>query len=278
MPVPEETRARCAAHVGRVRETRDAMAPEPARRLQALLDLDVTLREGDALPPAWHWVYLAETVPQADLGADGHERLGLFLPPAPFARRMWAAGDIAIHAPLTLGTPALRRSTVVSVVFKTGRTGELCFVEVRHEIEQGGEPRLVETQTIVYRERGLPETALRSPDDPVPEGWRVHADLQLFGYSALTHNAHRIHWDRDHCREVEGYPGLVVHGPLLATRLAEALRATRPEPPVRFAFRARAPVFETTPIRVEIDPRARGEARLLRSDGREAMSASMAWS
>jgi 3-methylfumaryl-CoA hydratase len=274
MPVDETVRAACEAHVGRSRTVEDAMSPVPARRLEAVLDREPSAAVGDPLPPTWHWAYFADEVRQSDIGADGHERLGLFLPPVPFPRRMWAASEVAIHAPLVLGEPARRVSTIRAVEFKSGRSGDLCFLRIGHEFHQRGAVRVEEAQTVVYRDRGLPEAALRAPGDPVPEGFFVHDDMQLFRYSAVTHNGHRIHWDRAFCREVEGYPDLVVHGPLLATHLAEALRAGREAWPTRFAFRAVAPVFVTTPIRVEAEG---GAGRILRSDGRKATVAEMAW-
>lgn len=260
----DATVARCKAHVGHQRVSDEAMSPVPARRLATLLGRGTDWHEDDPLPPTWHWAYFSEGVAPEDVGHDGHEALGLFMPPAPFSRRMWAAGDITVHRPLELGHKARRVTTIDDVAFKTGRTGEMCFVTLRHEISQAGMLRLTEVQTVVYRDRGLPETALRGPADPVPEGYFTHPDTTLLYYSAVTHNGHRIHWDRDFCREVEGYPDLVVHGPLLATHLADAMRDGTG--PCRFSFRAEAPVFVTTPIRV-----LAGEGRIERSDGVTAM-------
>lgn len=274
--IDDGIRALCQTHVGRSRSVEDAMSPVPARRLQAILDREPSLGAGDALPPAWHWAYLADEVRQPAIGSDGHERLGLFLPPAPFHRRMWAASEIKVHAPLILGLSARRRSTIRSVEFRSGRSGDLCFVRVHQEITQGGGLCVEEMQTVVYRDRGLSEPALRQPSDPVPDGYFVHDDLQLVRFSAVTYNGHRIHWDRQFCREVEGYPDLLVHGPLLAIHLAEAMRAPRASAPQRFAFRAVAPVFVTSPIRIEVGEQG-SAGRILRSDGREAMIAEMAW-
>lgn len=274
--IDEGVRVACEGYVGRSREVWDAMSPAPGRRLEALLDRVPSLHEGDALPVAWHWAYLVDEVRQSDIGPEGHERLGLFLPPVPFHRRMWAASDIVLTEPLILGRPAIRRSTIRSVEFKSGRSGPLCFVQVSHGIEQDGRPRIGELQTIVYRDGGPVEPAWSAPQDSVPEGFLLHDDAQLLRYSAVTHNAHRIHWDRDFCRSVEGYPDLVVHGPLLATRLAQALQARRGEMPTRFSFRAVAPVLVTTPVQIETA--ADGTAgRVLRPDGREAMTGTMAW-
>ncbi len=257
MDLSDDLRATCLSYVGRERRLTDSMAPEPAQKLAVILGAELP----EALPATWHWAYFNAAVPLADVGHDGHEKLGLFMPPAPFDRRMWAAGDITVHRPLTIGVPAQRVSTIDDVAFKTGKTGPLCFVQVRHEISQNGILALTELQTIVYRDRGLPEQALRGPDDPVLDGYHVFPDTQLLAYSSVTQNGHRIHWDRNFCRDVEGYPGLVVHGPLLATTLADALM---PAPaPCRFTYRAQAPVFETSPVRVVTDGNV---ARIERSD------------
>ncbi|MCG6882975.1 MAG: acyl-CoA dehydrogenase [Silicimonas sp.] len=259
----DDIREQCLSYIGRERVLADSMAPEPAMKLATLLDQPL----GDRLRTTWHWAYFNPAIPERDVGHDGHERLGLFMPPAPFERRMWAAGTVEIIRPLAIGTPAHKRSRIADVAFKSGKSGDLCFVTVEHEIDQGG-PALRETQTIVYRDRGLAVAPLRNAGDPIPGGYRVVPDTTLVAYSAITQNGHRIHWDRDFCRDVEGYPGLVVHGPLLATYLADTLI---PEPsPCRYAYRATAPVFETSPIRIA----SVGDgARIERSDGAVAMEA-----
>ncbi|MEF2554499.1 MaoC family dehydratase N-terminal domain-containing protein [Aurantimonas sp. A2-1-M11] len=267
----EAIRNACMAYVGRQRVTRDCLAPETAAKHAHVLGVAVPEA---VLPPTWHWAHFNHGFPIANQGEDGHERLGLFLPPAPFHRRMWAAGDVTVHRPLRLGVPATRRSTIADVAFKSGKTGALCFVTIAHAISQEDETAIDERQTVVYRDRGLPEKALRAPGEPVPEGYFVHPDMELFFYSALTHNGHRIHWDREFCRDVEGYPGLIVHGPLMATKLSDAMAG---EAPVRhFAFRALAPVFDTTPIRlVHETSGASREGRVERSDGVTAMQATL---
>lgn len=269
--ITEEIRTACAGHVGRRREVVDTMAPETAEKLRVILAAPPL--EG-GLPPTWHWAYFNLAVPREAVGHDAHERLGLFLPPAPFDRRMWAAGEVTMRRPLQVGVPARRVSTITDVVFKTGATGDLCFVTVEHEIDQGGARAIDEVQTIVYRDRGLAETALRRPDDPVPDGFVVHPDHKLVAYSAITQNGHRIHWDRDFCRDVEGYPGLVVHGPLMATELCDALRDGLA--PCRYAYRATAPVFETSPVRLATGPAGpEREGRVERSDGVTSMKATL---
>lgn len=270
-PLTDEIRKACTAHVGRTRATEDSMAPEPAEKLATLLGAD----EPDAfLPPTWHWAYFNRGVPIGDQGGDLHERTGLFLPPAPFHRRMWAAGEVKVLNPLKLGEPALRTSTITDVSFKEGKTGALCFATVSHEIEQDGLPCIDEVQTIVYRDRGPVEAALRQASDPVPKGFFTHPDGQLFFYSCVTHNGHRIHWDRAYCRDVEGYPDLVVHGPLMATELCDALRDGIG--PVHYAYRAQAPVFTTTPVRIQLGlPGREREGKIERSDGVTSMVASL---
>jgi len=264
--------AECKAAVGRQRVTRDTIAPEPAEKLAILLGAE---QPEEWLPPAWHWAYFNRAVRKGDIGRDMHERTGVFLPAAPFNRRMWASGEVTLLQPLRIGLAATRLSTIAAVEFKEGKTGAMCFVTVAHEIDQGGAPCISERQTIVYRDRGEPEKALRMPDHPVPGGYFTHPDHQLFFYSAITHNGHRIHWDRDFCRDVEGYPDLVVHGPMMATELCEAMR-DREIRPLAFRYRAQAPVFVTTPVKIVAE--STGEERsghIERSDGVVSMVATL---
>jgi 3-methylfumaryl-CoA hydratase len=271
-PLTDEVRAVCVGFVGRMSATEDSLAPEPAGKLAALFGAPVPVA---ALPPTWHWAYFNSPIAPAEFGADLHERTGLFLPPVPLPRRMWAAGEVTIHRPLRLGTPAHRISTVAEVAFKAGASGQLCFVTVAHRISQQGELCIAERQTIVYRGRGAPERELRRPDDPVPDGFFTHPEAQLWCYSAVTHNAHRIHWDRAWCRDVEGYPDLVVHGPLMASELCNAMHDG--EGPLRFTFRAQAPVFVTSPVRIlPGEPGPVREGRIERSDGVVSMLATLA--
>jgi hydroxyacyl-ACP dehydratase HTD2-like protein with hotdog domain len=267
-----DVRAACEAFVGNCREIEDTLAPEAAEKLATLLGQDPP---SEHLPPTYHWAYLNKPIPAQDVGADMHEKTGIFLPAAPFQRRMWAAGDVSILQPLRIGVPARRRSTVTGVDFKDGKSGQMCFVTVSHEIEQDGAPSISEKQTIVYRDRGDPETALRQPDEAIPEGYFVHPDSELWFYSAITHNGHRIHWDRHFCRDVEGYPDLVVHGPLMATKLCEAMRGEKLVPQ-RFTFRAQAPVFTTSPVRIVTGvPGNQRHGEMQRSDGVVSMTANL---
>ncbi len=239
---------------------RDVLHPGPARALAGLLDA-APPAPGGPLPFLWHWLYFLDWPAQRDLGADGHPAHGPYLPPLPGRRRMWAGGRLTAHGPLRLGAPAERLSEPVAVEVKEGRTGEMVFVTVRHEIVQDGGTRLVEEQDHVYRSAEAPAATPRYT--PAPRGtpassdpWRLPLTAEptlLFRFSALTANAHRIHYDRPYAREVEGYPDIVVHGPLLAVLMAEpARRAARTI--VRMSYRLRRPVFAGDPALVTGGP------------------------
>lgn len=239
--------------------TDDPLAPETAQRLASTLDVDQTLSAGTGLPPLWHWVYFTDWPVTAALGPDGHPVAGHFLPPIPNRRRMFAGGRMSITAPLLLGATAHRHATVTDVRVKSGRTGELLFVTVRHEYHQDGELRLTEEQDIVYRSDDGSSTSFRRatgglPDSSAPWSTRpqTHPAL-LFRFSALTANAHRIHYDQQYTTDVEGFPGLVVHGPLLAMYMAELAR-TRGHMLRSFEFRLSKPVFVGDPIEVQGTP------------------------
>ncbi|WP_436775079.1 hypothetical protein [Yinghuangia sp. YIM S09857] len=230
----------------------DPLRTEPVAALSAVLDLPGPVANaGDPLPPLWHWLHFLRWPAQADLGADGHPRNGHFLPPVPNRRRMFAGGRCRIDEPLRLGEPAECTASLASVAVKHGRTGDLLFVTERREFRQLGRVRLVEEQDIVYRSG---DSAARHPhevdDAAVPEAddpWQLPlrpTSALLFRMSALTANTHRIHYDEPYCRSEEGYPGLVVHGPLLALLMLELPRRHAPERRVRdLAYRLRAPIF-----------------------------------
>ncbi len=244
---------------------------------------------GDALPPFWHWMYFKQAAPRSALGPDGHPALGGFMPKVAQSRRMWAGGRLEVHGAIPLGAPATRLSTVANVVEKTGRSGRMSFVTLRHEISGAAGLALVEEQDIVYRDDSPPGAPVRTP--PMAPGgaealrlWTTDATT-LFRYSALTFNGHRIHYDLDHARETEGYPGLVVHGPLLATLLLELATELRGVP-ARFAFRATAPIFAGERFEacaaatgsLSAETSGIGLALWMRGeDGRLAMSAEADW-
>ena len=254
--------------IGRAETHSDVITPVPVAALAATLDReDPPPQPGDALPPLWHWLYFLPVHRQSELGADGHAQRGGFLPPVPLPRRMWAGGRLEFHRPLRVGEPVTRVSRILDVKGKQGRTGELVFVLVRHEISDAEGVALTEEHDIVYREHPKAGEPAPSPiPAPVDFTWQraIHPDdVLLFRYSALTFNGHRIHYDRRYATEVEGYPGLIVHGPLIATLLLDLLRRSLPQANVaRFQFRAVSPLFDTAPFAVCGKPESGGAIRM----------------
>lgn len=221
-----------------------------ARALAAALDNDVLPEKGDALPLFWEWMYFLPTPRARDTGKDGHPDKGGFLPPVPLPRRMWAAGEVERHRALVIGESASRTSTIESVELKSGSTGTLVFVNVRHDISQSGELCISQVQNIVYREQPGERSEL-PPGKPAPQDADFRKTISpdpvlLFRFSALTYNGHRIHYDRDYAVEEELYPALVVHGPLLVTLLLELQRKYLTDSEIRkFRFRATRPTFDS---------------------------------
>jgi 3-methylfumaryl-CoA hydratase len=236
-------------------ETHEALVTAaPAAALSALLDRDDPApREGDAIAPLAHWLYFLPTHRQSGLGPDGHAARGEFLPPVPLARRMWAGSRLEFLRPLAIGARATSVARIADVKVKQGRSGPLVFVTVRHEVSDAAGPVLTDEHDIVYREAEGKAVADAQPA-PSNEAWsrEIRPDpVLLFRYSALTFNGHRIHYDHPYATGVEGYPGLVVHGPLTATLLVDLLRRNLPEALVkRFSFRAFKPLFDTAPFQV----------------------------
>jgi len=242
--------------LGRSETSTDVITATPFAALSATLDRPV-LRppEGTPLPPLWHWLYFVPLYRQSEVGPDGHARRGEFLPPVPLPRRMWAGSEFEFRHPLRIGDEVTRVSTIDGISEKAGRSGPLVFVKVRHELRRSGASALAvaETHDIVYREAARPGAIAPPPAAaPCAPAWerRVVPDaVLLFRYSALTFNGHRIHYDRRYVTEVEGYPGLIVHGPLLATLLLDLLRQRLPDASVmRFSFRSSSPLFDTDPF------------------------------
>jgi len=267
--------------VGKTEVQPDIIVPMRAAALAAVLDDEHVPQPGEALPPLWHWIYFLSAARQSQLGPDGHPRRGGFLPPVPLARRMWAGGRFEFHRPLRIGAEARRASRVAAVTYKEGSTGPLVFVQVRHEISDAEGIVLTEEQDLVYREAPRPGETGAAPKEPSGEcAWRreIRPDpVLLFRYSALTFNGHRIHYDHPYATRVEGYPGLVVHGPLIATLLLDLLRRNLPAAAVaRFRFRAVRPLFDTAPFFVCGRPEADGHTVALwatDNEGRLAMEA-----
>lgn len=242
--------------IGTTEVRSDTVTAVPVAALAATLDRDdPPPRPGDPLPPLWHWLYFLPIHRSSELGPDGHAKRGGFLPPVPLARRMWAGSRLSFRQPLRVGEAIRRTSRIVDVRNKRGRSGELVFVVVRHEIDGPRGPALSEEHDIVYREAPRPGEVSAAPiAAPQRPAWsrEIHPDdVLLFRYSALTFNGHRIHYDRRHATGVEGYPGLVVHGPLIATLLLDGLRRAEPGATLAaFAFRALRPLFDTAAFSV----------------------------
>ena len=254
----------------------DVMDPARAAALQVALGQDVSIANGTPLPPFFHQLYFWLPRKPEHLGRDGHPKVGGLIPDMGLPRRMWAGGRLQFNAPLIAGQAAARRTSCEAATSKTGRTGPLGFVTLRHEIWQGDTLRLTEWQDLVYRQdpsadevKPSPPTARTDETDRREVGF---GSTLLFRYSALTFNGHRIHYDLDYARDVEGYAGLVVHGPLLAQLLmlfAEDLMG----PLAQFSFRATAPLmhFETATLcRTDQTLWVRGP------DGRQCMMAEAA--
>lgn len=245
---------------GEVNTRTEVLTPAPAEALAGLLDIDPPpLADGAALPPLWHWVYLLERRRQSELGHDGHPTQGVPAPPQPGARRMFAGGRVTAYHRLRVGAATTRTSWVQSTVDKAGRSGPLTFVTVRTTIEQDGTLAILEEQDIVYRPADSAPTHRTNPQPAEPPAARSAAKefdidrVLLFRFSALTYNAHRIHYDRDYTA-AEGYPDLVVHGPLQALLMGELLRYNGLSMLGRqFSYRLVAPVFGPQRLTVTAD-------------------------
>jgi 3-methylfumaryl-CoA hydratase len=238
--------------IGKSETIADIATATPYAALSATLDRPPERPPaGTPLPALWHWLYFLPLARQSEIGPDGHAKRGGFLPPVPLPRRMWAGSQFEFHKPLRIGDALTRTSTIADVAEKSGRTGPLVFVKVRHEIRRNDDTdvALTEFHDIVYREAPKPDDVAPPPkaapsESPWEKKW-VPDDVLLFRYSALTFNGHRIHYDRRYVTEVEGYPGLIVHGPMIATLLLDLLRHQMPEAEVaRYEFRAVRPMFD----------------------------------
>lgn len=261
-----------------VHERQDAARPQDLARFAATLEVPAPTA---TVPPLWHWTLFLDQTPRSQLGPDGHPRALGELPATPHPRRMFAGGRLRWGAPLPVGAPIVRRTTFGEVAHKQGRSGPLAFVTVTHRFTVDGELHLEEEQDLVYRPHppaGTPAVTLPAGDEPIPAApWQRTLDtdpILLFRFSALTFNAHRIHYDLDHARDTEGYPGLVVHGPMLAVCLAELVRAEVGDDAIRgFEFRAAAPAFCGEQVHLLGWPQD-GEVRLAAwGVGRELMTA-----
>ncbi|MFF4767368.1 hypothetical protein ACFY1V_12720 [Streptomyces sp. NPDC001255] len=269
----------------------DALSPGPAAAFGRLLDSGLpSVGKRGELPPLWHWFHFLDWPPQRELGTDGHPARGHFLPPLPARRRMFAGGRARFAEPLLQGVPARRESSLAKVEVKRGRSGELAFVTVRHEVSQEGTLCLVEEQDLVYRSgdgmTNHTEPGAASRTGPGAGGSRTErgsaawcrelcpSPALLFRYSALTANSHRIHYDAPYARGTEGYPGLVVHGPLLVQLMLELVRENAPgRRPRTLSYQLREPVFLGDEVRALGDPAPDGTAVLRIASARSARHA-----
>ena len=239
--------------IGRTEEASDIVTAHLAKALRATLFLDIgNPKTGDTAPFTTHWCLAQPVYPMAMLGPDGHPARGGFLPPVPLPRRMWAGGELQFIAPLRVGDDVTRTSRIADVVLKTGSTGPLCFVTVNHDITTPRGVAIRERQDIVYRDMpsdGKNAATAKPATMPTPKHRRVLASdpVLLFRYSALTFNGHRIHYDLDYVTRVEGYPGLIFHGPLQAALLVEfAAELHGGTAPRKFSYRGLQPLFASS--------------------------------
>jgi 3-methylfumaryl-CoA hydratase len=248
--------------VGRSEQSNERIAAFPANAMAATLNHSGPIyKEGDPLPHLWHWLYFLQIFKLEDKGYDGHPKLGGFLPPLELPRRMWAGSRLKFLSPINIGAQIHKTSTIKSVSQKSGRSGALAFVTVLHQVHDGDTLCLEEEHDIVYGEKISAHTQPALPPNAPSESAfsrQITPDpVMLFRYSALTFNGHRIHYDQPFCTNTEGYKGLVVHGPLMATMLLDLLRCELPQAVVcKFEFRALAPVFDIDKFSIHGQPNA----------------------
>ncbi len=268
---PTSLGAEALAHLqswqGRMDVQQDQVTAAPMQAMSATLDRDDPLpMAGAALPPLWHWLYFLPKNLHREIGPDGHPHRGGFLPPVPLPRRMWAGSQLTWNTnnPLRVGDALERTSRIVSVTPKLGRTGAMVFVQVEHVLCNGHGVALTELHDIVYRDAPRASDPAPQPTaSPTGAPWQREVtpnEVMLFRYSALTFNGHRIHYDRSYVTQVEGYPGLVVHGPLIATLLLDLLQRQAPSAVLKsYTFKALRPCFDGRVLRVNGEPSPDGK-------------------
>ncbi|MGJ4956156.1 FAS1-like dehydratase domain-containing protein [Bradyrhizobium sp. HKCCYLRH2015] len=269
--------------IGRSAEATDLVTPQLTKGLRATLFLDIgEPTTGDIAPYTVHWCLGQPVFPHDQLGPDGHPTRGGFLPPVPLPRRMWAGGEVQFIDPLRVGDVATRVSTITDVTLKSGSTGQLCFVSVEHVVSTPRGVAIRERQDIVYRDMGGAQAAPAKAPPPPPVAQhsetRVSDAVLLFRYSALTFNGHRIHYDRDYVTRVEGYPGLIFHGPLQAALLVEFAARLKGKPPARFTYRGVQPLFEGSEFSVNANDKDGGlELWTANAEGQPTMKGTATW-
>jgi 3-methylfumaryl-CoA hydratase len=270
--------------IGRSQEASDIVTAQLVKGLRATLFQDVgEPMTGEVSPFTVHWCLAQPVFPMSQLGADGHPTRGGFLPPVPLPRRMWAGGELEFVDPLRVGDEARRTSRISDISVKTGSTGTLCFVSVEHLITSSRGTAIRERQDIVYRELtgGASAPPKAPPPPPVAKHKETHISdpVLLFRYSALTFNGHRIHYDRDYVTKVEGYRGLIFHGPLQAALIVElAAKLHGGKPPKKFAYRGLQPLFEGSAFSVNANDNAEGmELWTANAEGQPTMKGTATW-
>lgn len=270
--------------IGRSTEATDIVTAQLVKGLRATLFQEVgEPKTGDAAPFTVHWCLAQPVFPMSMLGPDGHPTRGGFLPPVPLPRRMWAGGEIEFLQPLRVGDESTRTSRIADVQVKSGSTGTLCFVSVEHSISSPRGIAIRERQDIVYRETtsSAPRTAKAPPPPPKAQHRETHVSdpVLLFRYSALTFNGHRIHYDRDYVTKVEGYPGLIFHGPLQAALIVElAAKLRGGKAPKKFSYRGVQPLFEGTEFSVNANDSGESmELWTANAEGQPTMKGTAVW-
>ena len=271
--------------IGRSQEASDIVTAQLVKGLRATLFQEVgEPRTGDAAPFTVHWCLAQPVFPMSMLGPDGHPTRGGFLPPVPLPRRMWAGGELEFIDPLRVGDEATRVSRISDVTVKTGSTGTLCFVAVDHVISTARGVAIRERHDIVYRDIGGAPAAAPAkapPPPPVAKHRETHVSdpVLLFRYSALTFNGHRIHYDRDYVTKVEGYPGLIFHGPMQAAFIVElATKLHGGQPPKKLSYRGVQPLFEGSEFSVNANDKDGGmELWIANAEGQPTMKGAATW-
>ena len=232
--------------IDKTTEAEDTIRLQPANFMEATLNRTPQLKEGDNLPPLWHWIYFLEAKPESDLGRDAHPKKGDFLPPIQLPRRIWAGGRFTFYNDLVIGEKAKKITTIRKIVEKEGSTGPLCFITLEHKIYSKEEISMIEEQDLVYLQDQQGSKSLPLAQNSIERSdfsQEIHpSEILLFRYSALTFNGHRIHYDLDYARNVEGYDGLVFHGPLTATLLLDLALKEKNKPIKKYSFRGTAPL------------------------------------
>lgn len=269
--------------LGRTQRFEDQIDPWKAGALHDTLDLDGPApKTGDALPHFWHWIYFLESRPMRDLGRDGHPATGGFIPDLGLPRRMWAGSRVEFLRPLPIGAAASRTATIAKVEQKEGRTGPLAFVTIQYEVSGPDGVAVREEQDIVYREDPSPDAPVKTPAQ-APTGESRSRDIsytptKLFRYSALTFNGHRIHYDREYTMNVEGYAGLITHGPLIAQEMLGFGETAPGRPAARYSYRAMSPAFDFETLTYCAADRADGADLWVRGpDGRLIMQGDISY-